>query len=68
MITGRTDVVSPGTGTINTESDLFELSRSYPGERRHREQQIFGKASQFAETKFDAAEVGVVSQVNGEIF
>ena len=44
------------------ESDLFELSRSYPGECRYCKQLIFGKS---VEAKFDAAEVGVVSKVNG---
>jgi hypothetical protein len=50
------------------ESDLFQLSRSYPGECRHCKQDISRKFFKFSETKIDAAEVGVVSQVNGEMF
>jgi hypothetical protein len=44
------------------ESDLFELSRFYPEECRHCKQEILGKS---AEAEFDAAEVGVVSKVDG---
>jgi hypothetical protein len=54
--------------TTEIKSDLFELSRTYPGECRHREQQIFGNCFESTETKFDTAEVGVASQVNGGLF
>jgi predicted anti-sigma-YlaC factor YlaD len=49
------------------ESDLLELSRSHLGECRHCRQHIFGKASESAEMKIDAAEVGIISQVKGEV-
>jgi hypothetical protein len=58
------DPISPGR-TIEMESDLFELSRSYPGECRHYKQPIVVKS---AEAQVDAAEVGVVSQVNGMLW
>jgi hypothetical protein len=47
------------------ESELFELSRSYPGEYRHCEQHIFGRFLESGEIKIDGAEVDVTSQVHG---
>jgi hypothetical protein len=54
--------------TTETESDLLKLSRSYLGECRHGKKHVSGKGFKFSETKIDAAEVGVVSQVNEEMF
>jgi hypothetical protein len=44
------------------ESDPFKLTRSYPRECRHCKQLVFRKS---VEAKFDGAEVGVVSKING---
>jgi hypothetical protein len=54
--------------TAETESNLFQLSGFYPGECRQRKQCISGITVKLLETKTEAAEVGVVSQVNGMMF
>jgi hypothetical protein len=46
------------------ESNLLDLSRSYPGECRHCEQHIFLDDD---EIKVNGVEVGVASQVNGVV-
>jgi hypothetical protein len=48
------------------ENDLLELSRSYPEERRQQEH-TFRIVFESGEIKIDAAKVGVVSQVDGEM-
>jgi hypothetical protein len=51
--------------TAEIESDLFDLSGSYLGECRNCKRHILGESFKIPQTKFDAAEVSVVSQVNG---